>query len=132
MDMPEILTVATTRTVLGMVMMPLENVFPFSGRCDDQPNYNDEGSIPERAYVAHVAEGIDNESREEFNEFDDAGRLGSQTSIIHCVACDGPQLSQMKATGTGLIWSPQSNVSLLRSDDGHSRHVYVDDHRSWS
>lgn len=89
-----------------------ECVFPFTSSCDDQPDYTQNQDIPERAFVAHVAEGIDEGSRSEFDEFAANSRLGSKTSIIHCVACTGEQLSEMKSTNTKLIWSPQSNIVL--------------------
>ncbi len=89
-----------------------ECVFPFTSSCSDQPDYAENQDIPERAFVAHVAEGIDEDSRSEFDEFSTNDRLGSKTSIIHCVACTGDQLSEMKATNTKLIWSPQSNIGL--------------------
>ena len=89
-----------------------ECVFPFTSSCDDQPDYNQNQDIPDRAFVAHVAEGIDEDSRSEFDDFSANARLGSKTSIIHCVACTGEQLSEMKSTNTKLIWSPQSNIGL--------------------
>ena len=89
-----------------------ECVDPLSDRCFGAPNYEQDQNVPDRIYVAHVAEGVDETSRAEFDEFRDKGQLGPRTSIIHCVACTSEQFRDMRAAGSHLIWSPRSNLEL--------------------
>ncbi|MEE2789517.1 MAG: amidohydrolase family protein [Myxococcota bacterium] len=89
-----------------------ECVDPLSERCFGAPNYTDDENIPDRIYVAPVAEGVDESSRKEFDTFRDKGQLGPRTSIIHCVACTSDQFRDMRAAGAHLIWSPRSNLEL--------------------
>ncbi len=96
-----------------------ECVFPFNNSCSIAPDYRAQTRIPARAYVAHVAEGIDPVTRAEFARFDEEGQLGDRTTIVHCVSCEGPELSRMRAEGARLVWSPQSNLVLY----GETTHV---------
>ncbi|MCA9539498.1 MAG: amidohydrolase family protein, partial [Myxococcales bacterium] len=88
----------------------VECVLPL-GNCQGKPDYP-AGRRPARVFVAHVAEGLDLDSRAEFEEFDTAGMLGDRTTIIHCTGCSGPEFSRMRATGARLVWSPRSNIDL--------------------
>ena len=89
-----------------------ECVFPLRDNCSDAPDYTTGRGIPDRRYVAHVSEGYDDASRREFDDFVEAGQLGEKTTIIHCVSCDGPQLTQIRGAGAAIVWSPQSNIEL--------------------
>jgi hypothetical protein len=88
-----------------------ECVTPLENSCSDAPRYPDM-NVPARAYVAHVGEGTDAAAGNEFEQFDQQGQLGPKTTIIHCVACQGPQLTRVRTQGGHLIWSPQSNIDL--------------------
>jgi cytosine/adenosine deaminase-related metal-dependent hydrolase len=90
----------------------VECVFPLRDNCRDAPDYESGSDVPDRAYVAHVGEGIDASSRREFDEFVESNQLGAKTTIIHCTACDAPQFSRMRSAGASLVWSPQSNIAL--------------------
>jgi cysteine-rich repeat protein len=66
------------------------------------------------AYLPHVAEGIDTRA---FNEFrcmaaGNASVLFGRTAIIHGIAVTAREMAAMAEQGTGLIWSPRSNVAL--------------------
>ncbi len=89
-----------------------ECVFPLRDNCTAAPDYAAGRGVPARRYVAHVSEGFDAVSHQEFEDFVEAGQLGEKTSIVHCVSCDGPQLTRMLGAGTHLVWSPQSNIEL--------------------
>ena len=85
-----------------------ECVFPLTGTCRGHA-----GELtPARRYVAHVAEGIDERARSEFDAFVADGQLGPRTTIVHCTACGPAEFTRMRAAGTALVWSPQSNVEL--------------------
>ncbi len=64
------------------------------------------------AFIPHIAEGIDESSRAEFDQLTELGLMVPQTSIVHGVAATTFELAQMAANYTQLIWSPQSNVDL--------------------
>ena len=67
------------------------------------------------AYTPHIAEGIDDEARNEFVCSSMEGELdliADQTAIIHGVGLLASEIGQMAAEGTALIWSPRTNVSL--------------------
>jgi ketosteroid isomerase-like protein len=75
------------------------------------------------AYEPHTSEGIDATAHNEFlcessQSYDVTGPpvsqnlLRPQTSMIHAVALDAADYAAMAAAGTGMIWSPRSNISL--------------------
>jgi cysteine-rich repeat protein len=68
------------------------------------------------AYQAHVAEGIDAVARNEFLCLSGApgGELVTmpKTSFVHAVGLLPADYAEMAKTGTALVWSPRSNVSL--------------------
>jgi 5-methylthioadenosine/S-adenosylhomocysteine deaminase len=65
-----------------------------------------------RSFVVHLAEGIDETSRQEFQTLKEEGLLQSQTAIIHGTAFGSAEFEEMAAVGAKLIWSPQSNLVL--------------------
>ena len=89
-----------------------ECIFPLRDNCSDAPNYPERRKIPARRYVAHVSEGTDAATHDEFDAFAEGGQLGEKTTVVHCVSCDGAQLTQLRGAGAGLVWSPQSNIEL--------------------
>lgn len=64
------------------------------------------------AYVIHVGEGIDEESRAEFDTLVSKNLLASATVIIHGTAFGEAEFGMMAAAGAKLIWSPVSNLRL--------------------
>jgi cytosine/adenosine deaminase-related metal-dependent hydrolase len=65
-----------------------------------------------KSFVVHLAEGIDERSRKEFDTLKTLKLLQRGTAIIHGTAFGDPEFEQMGAVGAKLIWSPQSNLSL--------------------
>ena len=69
-------------------------------------------------YFAHVGEGIESESRHEWACFYNPtppfskGLAGSHTTIVHGVALEAAEIAQVAASGTSLVWSPRTNISL--------------------
>jgi large repetitive protein len=70
------------------------------------------GSASYRAFLPHLAEGIDINARLEFDEAVRLGAVTAKTSVIHCTGCSTPQLAQLAAVKGKLIWSPRSNLDL--------------------
>lgn len=74
-----------------------------------------EGSInwtKTRSFVVHLAEGVDEKSRKEFDRLKTLGLLRAETAIIHGTAFGGAEFEAMGKAGAKLIWSPQSNLTL--------------------
>jgi len=65
-----------------------------------------------KAFVVHLSEGIDEKSRQEFDELKNKGLFKPQTVIIHGTALGSSEFQQMAQVGAKLIWSPQSNLVL--------------------
>jgi 5-methylthioadenosine/S-adenosylhomocysteine deaminase len=64
------------------------------------------------AYMIHLAEGIDETARKEFDALEAFGMLQPQVVVIHGTALGTPELTKMKQAGMPLIWSPSSNLDL--------------------
>ncbi len=69
------------------------------------------------AYLPHVSEGIGEAALNELrcvSSTTNGGHdlLSPRTSIVHGVALKAPDIGMLAATGTSLIWSPRSNISL--------------------
>lgn len=60
----------------------------------------------------HLAEGIDESSRQELDTLIGYGLLGEETVIIHGTALTEEQLGQVREADAKLVWSPQSNLRL--------------------
>jgi len=69
------------------------------------------------AYLIHIAEGVDQTARDEFDDLNtitttDGCLLAPQTTIVHGAALLDAQLTTMAAEGMSLSWSPRSNIFL--------------------
>lgn len=69
------------------------------------------------AYAPHVAEGIDDVSRNEFHCLTGQGdgskeALDERSAIIHGVGLTPQEIAVMAGRGMRLIWSPRSNIAL--------------------
>ncbi len=66
------------------------------------------------SYTPHVAEGIADDARNEFlcmrDGMDDL--VQENSAFIHGIGLLPPEIGEMAADGTMLIWSPRSNISL--------------------
>ena len=65
-----------------------------------------------RSFVPHIAEGIGETPRKEFDVLKAKGLLRSETAIIHGTAFGEAEFVEMGKVGAKLIWSPQSNLAL--------------------
>lgn len=68
------------------------------------------GSLDAALY--HVAEGKDGSVRDEIDYMFDIGMVGPGQYYVHSSDATTSQLAQMASDGTGLIWSPRSNLAL--------------------
>jgi len=65
-----------------------------------------------KAYVIHLAEGIDEKSRAEFDTLKAKHLLHAGTVLVHGTALGGPEFDQLASRQIPIIWSPQSNLTL--------------------
>lgn len=65
-----------------------------------------------RAYLIHLAEGIDATSRNEWDALAAKNLVRKETVIIHGTALTDAEFQQMAAAGMPLVWSPVSNLNL--------------------
>jgi 5-methylthioadenosine/S-adenosylhomocysteine deaminase len=64
------------------------------------------------AIFIHLAEGVDDASRAEFELLKEKGLLVPQVVVIHGTALSDDQLQELAGAGAKLVWSPQSNLRL--------------------
>jgi cytosine/adenosine deaminase-related metal-dependent hydrolase len=64
------------------------------------------------AVYVHLAEGVDDTSRAEFDALVAANLLTPATIIIHGTALTPAQLGDVADAGAKIVWSPQSNLRL--------------------
>ena len=65
-----------------------------------------------QSYLIHLAEGVDETSRAEWDKLAARNLVRKETVIIHGTALGHAEFAQMGAKGMSLIWSPVSNVVL--------------------
>ena len=65
-----------------------------------------------RSFVVHVAEGVGETPRKEFDVLKLKGLLRAETALIHGTAFGEREFAEMGKVGAKLIWSPQSNLAL--------------------
>jgi large repetitive protein len=73
--------------------------------------------LNDRIYLPHIAEGIDDEARNEFLclsglQAGGIDLIADNTSIVHGVGLNATDVAEVAASGAHLVWSPRSNVSL--------------------
>lgn len=89
-----------------------------SSGCNYRTSLDTPSEIPPlSAYLPHVAEGIAESARNEFRCLSGEGTgsqqlMASNTAIIHGIGLTAADIAKMAQRGTGLIWSPRSNMSL--------------------
>ncbi len=109
----------------GLAQTPVDvDAFPLNdssgtqldGTCDYGSGVTPAVISGDDAYFPHVAEGIDGFAANEaiclgpLNPANDVTL--DKTSFTNGIAFDAEELATMAARGTGLIWSPRSNISL--------------------
>ena len=64
------------------------------------------------AYLDHVAEGVSGTVSAEIDQMTSLGLVGPGNVYVHATDATVEQLAQMAIDGTGIIWSPRSNLDL--------------------
>ncbi len=68
---------------------------------------------PDRPFVIHAAEGVDEHSRCEIAQLDALGVLSDRTILVHATACGREEWDVLRERGCGVIWCPSSNQFLF-------------------
>ncbi len=76
---------------------------------------NDSWKEKTRAFYVHLAEGIDQSSKDEWAMLAKLGLDKPQSVIIHGLGLGPNELAAMKKSGSPLIWSPTSNALLYKN-----------------
>lgn len=70
----------------------------------------DSGEV--RAWLLHLAEGIDQRSRDEFERLQRARLLRREVVVVHGTGLTGAQLDKLGRVDGHLVWAPTSNLLL--------------------
>jgi len=61
------------------------------------------------AFITHIAEGFDRESRESLQRLYDEGGLGKNTVLVHGLSLSDSDLDRIAAIGASVVWCPTAN-----------------------
>lgn len=64
-------------------------------------------------FVLHFAEGFDDRARQELEELERLGMLGSRTILVHALGLTTDGMKRVAAAGGSIIWCPSSNMHLF-------------------
>jgi cytosine/adenosine deaminase-related metal-dependent hydrolase len=70
------------------------------------------GSGATEAFLEHVAEGVFGTVRAEIDRMSELGLVGPGNVYVHATDASVEQLARMAVDGTGIVWSPRSNLDL--------------------
>lgn len=98
-----------------------QNVLPINGISpEDAATLNAQfASGATKTFFVHLAEGIDDKSRQEFEQLRGLGLLKPQVVGIHSTALNAAQIAEMGKIGMKIVWSPLSNLILY----GHTTNI---------
>lgn len=64
------------------------------------------------AYITHIAEGFDDESRQSLDHLASLGGLGEHTVLVHGLALSDSDLDRIASAGASLVWCPTMSADL--------------------
>lgn len=67
---------------------------------------------PDRPFVVHAAEGVDDRARAEVGELDRLGVLAANTFLVHAMALSDADVRLLARRNTKVVWCPVSNLHL--------------------
>lgn len=68
---------------------------------------------PDRPWIIHLAEGVDEVAAGELGELETFGCLAANTVIVHGVGLTPRDIERVVERGAGVVWCPASNLSLF-------------------
>jgi ubiquinone/menaquinone biosynthesis C-methylase UbiE len=72
-------------------------------------------SPADQPFILHAGEGIDEASRQEFQQLNQRHLLTPRTVLVHALACNQQDIALLNQTGTSLILCPTSNQFLFHT-----------------
>jgi len=63
-------------------------------------------------FVTHIAEGFDEETKQDIKVIDKLGALGSHSVFVHCLAFSDADLDLVKKRGASCVWCGDSNMFM--------------------
>ena len=63
-------------------------------------------------YVTHIAEGFDDETKQDLSVINRLGGLGEHSVFIHCIAFSDADLDLVKERGASCVWCGDSNMFM--------------------
>ncbi|HOT47099.1 MAG TPA: amidohydrolase family protein [Spirochaetota bacterium] len=63
-------------------------------------------------YVTHIAEGFDDETKQDLKVIDRLGGLGDHSVFIHCIAFSDDDLDLVRERGASCVWCCDSNMFM--------------------
>jgi 5-methylthioadenosine/S-adenosylhomocysteine deaminase len=67
------------------------------------------GDMP---FVTHIAEGFDDETKQDLKVIDKLGALGNHSVFVHCIAFSDEDLDLVKKRGASCVWCCDSNMYM--------------------
>ncbi|MBX7059260.1 MAG: amidohydrolase family protein [Leptospirales bacterium] len=64
------------------------------------------------AYITHIAEGFDPESRQSLARLDEMGALGERSVLVHGLALSESDLDRIAERKASLVWCPAANLHI--------------------
>ncbi len=66
-----------------------------------------------QAFILHLGEGLDDATRDEFNQALQAGLIQKNTMMIHAISLSKEELRTTAEIGSTVCWCPTSNYNLI-------------------
>lgn len=63
-------------------------------------------------FVTHIAEGFDEETKQDIKVIEKLGGLGSHSVFVHCIAFSDADLDLVKKRGANCVWCADSNMFM--------------------
>ncbi|OHD65703.1 MAG: hypothetical protein A2176_13800 [Spirochaetes bacterium RBG_13_51_14] len=63
-------------------------------------------------FVTHIAEGFDDETKQDIAVINQLGGLGDHSVFVHCIAFSDEDLNLVKQRGASCVWCGDSNMSM--------------------
>jgi len=64
-------------------------------------------------FITHIAEGFDDETKEDLKTLDKKGGLGDHSVLVHGIAFDEDDIKLIKKRGASVVWCADSNMFMF-------------------
>lgn len=70
-------------------------------------------SIPQKPFMIHVAEGVDENTKDEINILNELGVLTPQSILVHCINTDIKDIELIARKKCSVVWCPYTNNFVI-------------------